>query len=418
MANDVTASRPPAYPSRFRAAEARGRRLGRPLKRLAGLGDVDEEILERLGRHLTERDEAGARLADAMRRRAPGSVTMAQFTTALDEGPAAVDDPPAALTEFFETVSPTPDWVDWDLVDHGAAVMNRLGQNAADVLLQLSLIGGYRFGGPPDLLVATGGLSGDMTRRRLAETQKWTISLSEPGSLRPPDDGRPGGEGWRLTVHVRVMHALVNASFEPRWHTERWGLPINRADQGGTLGLFDGVLLIGSRALGARIPADDSAALMHLWKFVGHLIGVDDYYLVDRESDRHRLNYHVLLAQDDITEAGPTLTHAIVRAQRERHYPGWPRWSQPLRARWEVERMLSMMTVLLGPASMRELRLPLRPPWAHAYLAVLNTWRYRVLARSSWGRKRLDAWGRRVSRRIQDSYFTGETGSVADLPAS
>lgn len=418
MTSDANTSAPSTFPRRFRAAEERGRRLGKPLKRFGRVGAVDEDLMERIGRGLTEHDEVGARLADAMRTRAPGGVTMAQFHTALNAGLAAVEHPPAALVEFFDTVTPAPTWVDWDLIDHGAAAMNRLGQNAADVLLQLSLIGGYRFGGPPDLLAATGGLSGDTTRRRLAETQKWTISVAGPDALRPPSDGRPGGEGWRLTVHVRAMHALVNASFEARWDTERWGLPINQADQGSTLGLFDGVLLIGSRALGARIPAADARAIMHLWKYVGHLMGVDDLYLVDHESARHRLNYHALLAQDDITEAGPKLTHAIVDAQRQRRYPGWPGFAQPLRARFETERLLSMLTVFLGRESMRELELPLRPPWAHAYLAVLNTWRYRVLARSAWGRRRLDAWGRRVSRRVQDSYFIGETESVGDLPSS
>lgn len=416
MTTDVDIETSPDYPTRFRAAQDRGARLGRPLKRFGRVDGVDEALLARLGRGLTERDEIGARLADAMRTRGPDGVTMRQFHTALNAGLGAVDDPPPALVEFFEAVTPTPAWVDWDLLDRGAVITNRLGQNAADVLLQLSLIGGYRFGGPPDLLVATGGLSGDMTQRRLAETQKWTISLSEPRSLRPPLDGRPGGEAWRLTVHVRAMHALVNASFEPRWDVERWGLPINQADQAGTLGLFDGVLLIGSRALGVPIRAGDADALMHLWKYVGYLMGVDEEFLVDSEWDRHRINYHVLLAQDGVTDAGPKLTQAIIAAQKTRVYPGWPGWLQPLRARFEIERMLSMMTVFLGPRSMRELGLPLRPPWAHGYVFAVNTWRYRVLARTAWGRRRLDAWGRRVSRRIQASYFDGQPEAVGDLP--
>lgn len=417
MTAELNTQTPPAYPRRHRADEERGARLGRPLKRFGRVHAVDEAWLDRIGRGFTERDEVGARLADAMRTRAPGGVTMQQFHTALNAGLDAVDDPPPALVEFFDAVTPVPDWVDWDLLDHGAVVSNRLGQNAADVLLQLSLIGGYRFGGPPDLLVATGGLSGDMTRRRLAETQKWTIGLCEPQSLRPPSDGGPGGEAWRLTVHVRAMHALVNASFEPRWDTEQWGLPINQSDQGSTLGLFDGVLLIGSRALGVPVSADDSRALMHLWKYVGYLMGVDEDFLVDTEWERHRINYHVLLAQDGITDAGPRLAQAIVEAQKTRAYPRWPRALQPVRARFEIERMLSMMTVFLGPQSMRELGLPLRPPWAHAYVFTLNTLRYRVLGRTAWGRRRLDAWGRRVSRRIQDSYFVGEPETVGDLPS-
>ncbi len=386
----------PTFPTRYREAEARSRRLGRPLRLAARVGTVDEDLMQRIGAKFLTRDELGARLADAMRLRAgdPDRVTMDDFRTALRDGIDAVEDPAPALVAFFATVGQVPDWVDWDLLSRGARVYRRFGQNAADILVVLSLIGGYRFGGPTDLLVATGGLSGDQTALRLAETQKWTVSLSVPGAL------RPGGEAWRLTLHVRAMHALVNHGFTPRWDVERWGLPINQADQAATLGLFDAVVLLGVRALGVPVSRADSRAVMHLWRYVGWLMGVDEDMLVDSERERHRLNYHLLLAQADISEAGPQLARAIVDAQRDLAFGRFA----PLRGRVARERLLSLMTVLLGPPSMRELGLPLRPPWAHVYLLPLNTWRYRVLGRTRRGRERLDRWGRRRSDAIVASY--------------
>ena len=408
-----------SFPTRYREAEARSARLGRPLKVLGRVHGVDEALMERIGRGFMERDEVGARLADAIRTRAgvSGRVTLDQLRTALADGIAAVEDPPPALAEFMAAVEPVPEWVDWDLVEQGGLVFRRLGRNAADVLLQLSLIGGYRFGGPTDLLVATGGLTGDMTLRRLAETQKWASALTGAEALRPPADGRPSGEAWRLTVHVRAMHALVNAAFEPQWDSARWGLPINQSDQASTLGLFDGVLILGCRGLGVRISGRESRALMHLWKYVGHLMGVDEDFLVDTEWERHRLSYHVLLAQADISEAGPKLSQAIVEAQRRRRYPRWPRPLQGVRAAYERERLLSMLTVFLGTRSMRELGLPLRPPWAHAYLVPLNTLRYQVLGRTAWGRGRLLTWGNRVRRDVLASHFVGGTEDVGELRA-
>ncbi|TWH03187.1 uncharacterized protein DUF2236 [Nocardioides sp. J9] len=418
MTADLAATRDttdgPSYPARFRAAEARGRRLGRPLQLFARVRQVDEALMDRIGRAMTERDELGARLADAIRLRAgaTGKVEMAQFRQALTHGVEAVADAPPALAAFFAEVQAEPAWLDRDLVEEGARVFRRLGQNAQDVLLQLSLVGGYRFGGPTDLLVATGGLTGGQTLRRLGETQKWGSSLTDPGALLPVT-----GEGWRLTVHVRLMHALVNHAFEGRWDTDAWGLPINQADQASTLGLFDGVLLIGARALGVPFSRRESRALMHLWKYVGWLMGVDEDFLVDDEWERHRIDYHVLLAQGPITEAGPQLAQAVVAAQAERHYPGWPAALQGVRARYERERLLSMLTVFLGPESMRELGLPMRPPWAHGYIVALNTLRYRVLRHLPGGEERLWRWGGRRAQWLLDSYFQGDREEVGALQA-
>lgn len=411
----ATTPGPPAaspYPSRFRAGGERNRRLGRPLKVIGRVKEVDEDLMERIGRAMTERDELGGRLADAIRLRAgtPGKVDMGQLRQALEHGIDSVPDAPPALAEFFAEVETTPEWLDRDLVEEGALVFRRLGQNAQDVLLQLSLVGGYRFGGPTDLLVATGGLTGGQTLRRLAETQKWGASLTDPGSLLPVT-----GEGWRLTVHVRVMHALVNHAFEGRWDAETWGLPINQADQASTLGLFDGVLLLGARALGVPISRRDSDAVMHLWRYVGWLMGVHEDFLVESEWERHRIDYHVLLAQGPLTDAGPKLAQAVLAAQAERRYPGWPAPLQGLRARYERERLLSMLTVFLGPESMRELGLPMRPPWAHTYLLALNTLRYRVLGRLPGGKDRLWRWGGRRAQWLLDSYFQGDREDVGQL---
>ncbi|MFO6452676.1 MULTISPECIES: oxygenase MpaB family protein [unclassified Aeromicrobium] len=386
-------------PTRFRAGGQRNVRLGRVLKTLAGVREVDEGLMARIGRGFTERDELGARLAAAMRLPAgdPEKVSMAQFRAALEHG---VDDAtPAALAEFVSTLQQDPPWLDRDLVDEGARVFRRFGRNAADVLLQLSLIGGYRFGGPPDLLVATGALAGSSTRRRLAETQSWAVAVTTPGGL------AVHGEGWRTTAHVRAMHALVNHTFESRWDTERWGLPINQADQAGTLGLFDGTVLIGVKALGVPVSRRDSDAVMHLWKYVGWLMGVDEQWLVDSERERQRINYHVVLAQDTITEAGPRLSQDIISVLGELPH-----------GRWKTERTLSMLSLFLGRESMRELGLPWRPPWAHAMLWVANSARHRVLGRLPGGRERLEDGGARVAQRILAEYYASDDRAVADLP--
>ena len=408
--DDVQHEALPAIPSRYRSDEKRSARLGKVLRHFAGVKELDEELMQRLAAGFMQKDALGAELARAMRLPAADleRVTMAQLQVAIADGVAAVDDPPPALRAFFGVVDTVPDWVDWDLIEEGGRVSRRYGQNAADILTQLSLLGGYRFGGPTDLLVATGGLAGDMTRRRLGETQKWTVAVAQPHSM------RRDGEGFRLTLHVRVMHALVNESFTPRWDVAKWGVPINQSDQAATLGLFSGVLVLGSRALNVRTTKDESRAVMHLWKYIGCLMGVDDAWLVDTEKEQHRLNYHVLIAQAGISEAGPRLAQSIVEAQNDLHFDRFARVG-----RWLTrERMLSMLTTLLGPRSMRELGLPMRPPWAVAYIIVLNGLRYRVLGRTAWGERYLQRWGDKVPQRVMYRHFGPDRPEIGALDVS
>ncbi|KNE82088.1 MULTISPECIES: oxygenase MpaB family protein [Streptomyces] len=408
--SDVTAP-PSPYPRRFRGTEELNRRLGRPLRLLLGRrGTVDPALLAAIGERLMTRDAAGAALAGAMRSTGtthPDRVTMRQFRAALTDGIDAVPDPPPALRAFFAAVDPVPDWVDFDLVNAGGRVARRFGRSAADVMLQLALIGSYRFDGPPRLLVETGGLTGGSALRRIAETQQWATAVTGHDAM------RRSGPGFRLTVHVRLMHALVNHQVEHggRWDTGRWGLPVNQSDLAATLGLFNAVQLLGVRLLGVRVTRADSRALMHLWKYVGHLMGVDEDWLCDRERLQHRFNYHLLLTQSYGGPAGPPLARALVEAQNALHFTRFTR----VRRAWARARLLSMLRYFLGRRGMRDLDLPVALPWAVPPMLAVNLLRHHVLGRTAAGRAHLLRSGDRFTRRHLRRHFGEQAPDVGAL---
>ena len=396
------------HPTRFRSSEERGARIGRVLKTVGRVGEVDDDLMELIGRRFMQRDEVGATLVRAMRSPADQPVTMAQFRQALDHGIESVTDAPPALGAFFAHVDEVPEWVDMDLVNTGARAYRRFGRSAADVLLQLSLLGGYRFGGPTDLLVMTGGLSGDTAMRRLGETQQWGVAISEP-------DAMPrSGAGFRLTVHVRLMHAMVNHRFEAggRWDTGHWGLPINQSDQAATLGLFNGALLLGVRALGVRVTRHDAAAVMHLWRYIGWLMGVDEDWLAVTEREQHRFNYHVLLAQGDVTPAGGELANGILAAQSTLYFDRFAR----VRRAYARARLLSMLRPFLGKQGLRDLDLPVRRPWATLLVVPGNLVRHHVIGRTAWGERWLVRRDNRDRATLQRRYFGPAEPQVAPLP--
>ncbi|MFB7951368.1 oxygenase MpaB family protein [Streptomyces sp. NPDC056045] len=401
------------FPSRFREAERRGRRIARPLFLLTDIDkDVDEALMERLGTALLQRDELGAALAGAMRLPPgdPAGVRRSLLGRALRAAPDVPRDLPPALRAFLDHASTVPDWVDWDRIERGAAAYRSLGRNSGDVLTLLSLVGGYRFGGPADLLVLTGGLGGDETLRRLGETAKWSHAVTRPGGL------RPGAEGWRLTVHVRAMHALMNAHFEPRWDSGRWGLPINQADQAATLGLFDATLIVGCLGLGVRLTRRQRDDLMHLWRYVGLLMGVAPEWLTDVEDVRHRWNYHILLSAAGQTRAGRDLARLTMDAQAERDFGHDSPVAERLHRRYERARQMSLLTAFVGPTGMRELGLRPNLPWGLGLALVTNTVRYRILGVLPGGRERLERHGSRLQDEYLASMFHDGSATVARLP--
>lgn len=354
------------------------------------------------------RDEPAAALVAAMRlpKEDPHRVSMRDFHDALEHGLSA--DAAPALRTFFTLVEDTPDWVDAELVEYGAQVFRRFGRNADDVLLCLSLIGGYRFGGPVDLLAETGGLARGKAKRRLGETQTWAIAVGGKDGM------RRDGAGWKLTVHVRLMHALVNKSVERngRWDSAEWGLPINQADLASTLNLFSGALMMGVRALGVPISRDESRAVMHLWKYVGWLIGVDADWLFDDERDQHQLSYAILLSQTGVTDAGGELSRALVDVQSDLHYRHVP----TLAPRYSRERLLSMLEGFLGTRGMRDLTLPQRLPWAFAVAWIRNTVSYRLLGRTPVGDRYLEWRGRRAQQLATYRHFGSADAEIGALP--
>jgi hypothetical protein len=93
-------------------------------------------------------------------------------------------------------------------------------------------------------------------------------------------------------MHAKVRRALARRA---DWDTAAWGVPINQADMAATQLEFSAVYLSGLIALGFRFTADEKEAVMHLWRYVGYLMGVDDALLPpDYASGVRRMFIHGL----------------------------------------------------------------------------------------------------------------------------
>jgi len=365
-------------PSRFGADREWGERAARPLRLVAGRDarpTADELATLRDG--LMRRDETAAALVKAVRTK--------DLHRALAAGSDA--DVPQPVRDFFDTVRDRPSWVDDRLLARGASACRAFGMDAGLVLAYGSLLGGYRTAAALEPLVRTGRLTGGETLRRIRETSVWWRAVTAPGGL------APDGGGFRLTLHVRVMHALVNAKLEadPSWEWDKRGVPVNQYDLASTLGIFSTSFLLHLRLLGVRVTRADARAVMHLWSYVGWLMGVDDDWLPHTESRGRRLLYHFLAYDPPPDQNSVDLARALIHMNDDVARSRWRRV-------YERERALSVSTWLLGRRAMHDLGLPARPPWYGLARVGANLVVSQGLGRLPGGRSLLLTRGERQAR--------------------
>ena len=239
----------------------------------------------------------------------PGGEGWRMLDRALLHGPAAVPDAPPQLAELVAPTFEPPAWVDLDLVDAGALAFWRSGGiNLGLALMCGSLAYGYQSARLTRPLAATGRLA-QMAPKRLRETGRWVSAATKPGAL------RPGAEGLRATVRLRMVHALVRAHLldSPQWDLAAWGVPIGASDT--LVTAIGGFLVVPLRALedlGVRLSPAELEAMTHQWTWIGALMGTPEE-LLPRSYAEARATLDAALALDEgPNEDSPKLMHALL----------------------------------------------------------------------------------------------------------
>lgn len=214
----------------------------------------------------------------------------AMLEQALLHGIDTVTDAPASLRALFDEVDTVPSWVDMARCERGARVYRRISFGGVLTLSAYSLMAGYHSAAAIKPLSFTGGLSA-RAPRRLAETGRYVVETSRAGGL------RRDGEGLRIAVRVRVMHAQVRRMLRAsgRWDEAAWGAPINQADMAITAMEFSSMVLRGCRVLGYLFEPEESEAVMHLFRYAAYLMGVDAELLPLLASEAEARRYEALV---------------------------------------------------------------------------------------------------------------------------
>ncbi|WP_043112715.1 oxygenase MpaB family protein [Solimonas flava] len=405
---DKAAASASRIPRRHGADPQVARRIARPLRRLID-GDPEPTPAQwqALGASWTQGDAPMDRLlawmvSEGLARSRP------LFDAAAARGIDALPDAPVPLREFFRQVEATPDWVDAAQRDEGARVSGIAGLTGLDVLRDLGLLAGYQASAINRTLLLTGALEKG-AQRRVAETTQWWIACTRPGGM------ARGAPGYVATLQVRLIHALVRrrVAARPDWDADQYGLPINQGDLQATYLAFSVIYLFGQRLLGVPLRRREGAAVMHLWRYIGWLMGVETRWLCDTEQQGRVALYQNLLAQAPPDESSRLLGRALRDEPLQRHYANFA----ALRGRWNRAKHLSIARSFIGARGMRALGLPEGVwPWYPLLSAPP-----RLLAHLGWrawpgGRERLIRRGLAAQQDYLRVLFGRERPALAAAP--
>jgi hypothetical protein len=198
-----------------------------------------------------------------------------QFIRAAIEDPddPVLKDAPAGVHAFIEELETVPDWVDYGEFAGGIRVFHRDSSACLAAMLGGVLVEGFSTTIAKSFFI-TGRLR-DQGVRRLRQNNRHMIEILLPGGL------ETRGDGWRLSVRIRLVHAKVRQLFNgsDEWDTDAGGVPLSAAQVGYALTSFSARMLQHMKSLGASYDDTERDGFMAVWRYSGHLMGIPETIL-------------------------------------------------------------------------------------------------------------------------------------------
>jgi len=99
----------------------------------------------------------------------------------------------------------------------------------------------------------------------------------------------------------------------PDWSNEQWGVPINQCDMVATNLGFSLVFMEGLKRVGLIPTEKEIKGVLHLWKYIGYLLGIPPSYLPDIELEAIATLYKWTITQSAADEDTKALADALLK---------------------------------------------------------------------------------------------------------
>ena len=284
--------------------------------------EQDPEFAKVYIRHTTTADPVADAVAEDLAALAPDEVH-AMLAGALDGPGAPISGVPESLREFRSEADNVPGWYDRGL----ARAASRAFLRNSDIVLS-ALVGGSIVEGFATLISKSFRIRGRVMTlgvRRLKANGMQLVEQYLPGGM------EPGGDGWRLTLRVRLVHAqsrrfLVRSD---EWDQDRYGMPISAAHVLLAGAAFSGRLMRHVAALGGDFTQQEREAYVHVWRYTGLLMGIPEEILFHDEASALRVfrvgamceppaDYDAIIMANSIVNSAPVIIGVNEPAERRK----------------------------------------------------------------------------------------------------
>ncbi|MHC3002083.1 oxygenase MpaB family protein [Gordonia metallireducens] len=199
----------------------------------------------------------------------PGGSTTSVLRQALTSGISSLDESTESMRALFAFLDDEPAWVDHDRMARAADALIVNTAPLGIVLGAASLVRGAGNTIAAKPLAITGRYVSQPALRSV-EVGEWLSQVITPGGMR-----RDGG-GFAYTVRVRMIHAHVRQMLWKRgdWDEKSWGVPIPQPYMAFTIAEFGHIAIDAMHTLGVRFTDRELDDIYHLWRYVGHVVGM------------------------------------------------------------------------------------------------------------------------------------------------
>ncbi len=225
---------------------------------------------------------------------------------------------PPSLAEFYREHGVLPEWASPRAMRGGVAFFRKYGGAIMSMLGALSLPYCYAGANGAQVLFLSRRIYEDAPRR-LLETGQFVLDVMA-------DEAFATGRGFASILNVRLMHAAIRHHIlaSGRWDPA-WGHPINQEDMAGTIAAFSFICVRGLRKAGYLLNGAETDAFQHLWNVVGSIMGVRRELLPDTAREALKLDQCIRQRQFRPSEAGRTLTKALLETMSQEPMEGLPK---------------------------------------------------------------------------------------------